>query len=87
VDDLTATGFTVVRRVLVEHADALSAVVIVEGNYGHASDGGGVISGGRRIEFAAGSAAVNVREWIDWEGERCGFDTIDCGAQVNARQL
>jgi hypothetical protein len=87
IDGTLAQGFATVRRVQVEHVDALSAVVIVEGEYGHAEDGGGRIAGGRRLEFAAGSAGVNVREWIDWEGERCSYSALRCMAQLNARAL
>jgi hypothetical protein len=78
---------TTLRRVVVEHADALGAVVIVEGDYAHGTIGGGAISGGRRLEFAAGSSAVTVREWVDWEGTRCAVGTIDCGADLNAVAL
>jgi hypothetical protein len=87
IDGTQSQGFTTLRRVVVEHVDALSAVVIVEGETGHAVDGGGRVSGGRRFEFAAGSAGVTVREWIDWEGERCSYSDLRCAAQLNARAL
>lgn len=80
IDGGAGLGFASLRRVTVEHADALGAVVIVEGEYAHPQVGGGAISGGRRLEFAAGSGAVTVREWIDWEGARCPTDVLDCGA-------
>jgi hypothetical protein len=86
VDGTMASGFSQLRRVVVEHADALSAIVIVEGEYGHPSIGG-AISGGRRLEFAAGSSAVTVREWIDWEGQRCAFEASTCGNGLNAVAL
>jgi len=86
VDGLDA-GFSSTRRVVVEHSDALSAVVIVEGVLAHPTVGGGAVSGGRRMEFAAGSPAVNVREWIDWEGSRCGVDALTCGDTLNALAL
>lgn len=82
-----ASGFAQTRRVLVEHADALSATIIVEGSYGHVAIGSGGISGGRRIEFAAASGAASVREWIDWEGQRCAFELLDCGNGLNAVAL
>ncbi len=82
-----ANGFGQARRVIVEHADALSATIIVEGVYGHANVGNGGISGGRRLEFAAGSGAVSVREWIDWEGQRCAVEQLDCGNGLNAVSL
>jgi hypothetical protein len=88
IDAGASQGFASVRRVTVEHADALSAVVIVEGEYAHPQIGGGAISGGRRLEFAAGSGAVTVREWIDWEGARCATDAITCGGgAINAVTL
>lgn len=87
IEGNVASGFAQVRRVAVEHADALGAVVIVEGRYAHPDAGDGGISGGRRFEFAAGSAAVSVREWIDWEGQRCAFEMLDCGTALNAVAL
>jgi hypothetical protein len=84
IDGSLASGFSTVRRVLVEHVDALSAVVIVEGEYAHPPMGGAAISGGRRLEFAAGSSGVNVREWIDWEGQHCAFEARECFPPINA---
>ncbi|MBV6412973.1 MAG: hypothetical protein OMOMHJEC_00763 [Xanthomonadales bacterium] len=83
----TASGFAQSRRVVIEHADALSATIVVEGVYGHAQVGSGGISGGRRIEFSAASGAASVREWIDWEGQRCAFELLDCGNGLNAVAL
>jgi len=85
--DGQSAGFASIRRIVVERADALGAVLVVEGTYAHPSLAGGLISGGRRLEFAAGSAAVSVREWIDWEGDLCGLGTLVCNGTPNAREL
>ena len=87
IDGQIGGGFASIRSLAVEHADALGAVLRVEGTFAHPAVGGGLISGGRRLEFAAGSSAVNVREWIDWEGDRCGLGTLSCNGLPNAREL
>lgn len=87
VDGQLASGFASIRSLVVEHADALGAVLRVEGTFAHPTVGGGLISGGRRLEFASGSAAVSVREWIDWEGDRCGIGNLACDGTPNAREL
>ena len=87
IDSSPARGFSTIRRIVVEQLDPISAVVIVEGEFAHPSVAGAAISGGRRMEFAAGSAAVSVREWIDWEGSRCGTESLDCQGQINALAL
>jgi hypothetical protein len=87
IEGAATQGFARLRRVEIEHADALAAVVIVEGEYDHPAIGGGLISGGRRLEFSAGSGAVSVREWVDWEGARCAIGVLDCGAALNAVAL
>lgn len=87
VDGLSSGGFISIRSIVVEHADALGAVLRIDGVYAHPEVGGGGISGGRRLEFAAGSSAVSVREWIDWEGDRCGLGTLACDNAPNAREL
>jgi len=84
VNGSTAAGFTSLRRIVVEHADALSAVVIVEGSFAHPQISNGAVSGGRRLVFHAGSSAVSVREWIDWEGSRCGLGTVSCAGAPDA---
>jgi hypothetical protein len=87
VDGLSSSGFTSIRSISVEHADSLGATLRVEGTFAHPLVGGGLISGGRRLQFAAGSSAVSVREWIDWEGDRCGLGTLSCEGTPNAREL
>ena len=87
VDGQSSTGFASIRSIVVEHADPLGAVLRLEGSFSHPAVGGGLISGGRRLQFAAGSSAVSVREWIDWEGDRCGLGTLSCESAPNAREL
>jgi len=87
VDGQSIGGFASIRSIVVEHADALGAVLRIDGVYAHPQIGGGGISGGRRLQFAAGSSAVSVREWIDWEGDRCGLGTLSCEGTPNAREL
>lgn len=87
VDGQVSAGFAGIRSIVVEHADALGAVLLVQGSFPHPAMGGGLISGGRRLQFAAGSSAVSVREWIDWEGDRCGLGTLSCESAPNAREL
>ncbi len=57
-----------VRRVRIEHAGPLSAVVIVEGAYGLPPVGGGGFGSTRRYVFTAGSPAAVVRQAVAWEG-------------------
>jgi hypothetical protein len=87
VDGQVSAGFASIRSIVVEHADALGAVIRLEGSFPHPAVGGGLISGGRRLQFAAGSSAVSVREWIDWEGDRCGLGTLSCAGTPNGREL
>lgn len=87
IDAQVGAGFASIRSIVVEHADALGATLRVEGTFAHPAAGGGLVSGGRRLQFAAGSSAVSVREWIDWEGDRCGLGTLSCAGLPNAREL
>ncbi len=87
IDGQVGAGFASIRSIVVEHADALGASLRVEGTFAHPAAGGGLVSGGRRLQFAAGSSAVSVREWIDWEGDRCGLGTLSCDGLPNAREL
>ena len=87
IDGQAGAGFASIRSIVVEHADALGASLRVEGTFAHPALGGGLISGGRRLQFASGSRAVSVREWIDWEGDRCGLGTLSCDGLPNAREL
>ncbi len=77
-------GHSVSRAVRVEHADALSAVVVVEGQYDLPAVGGGAVGSLRRYEFRAGSPTAIVRHAAQWEGSRCGMDALDCGGTPNA---
>ncbi len=87
IDGQAGAGFASIRSIVVEHADALGATLRVEGSFAHPAVGGGLISGGRRLQFSTGSSAVSVREWIDWEGDRCGLGTLSCDGLPNAREL
>ncbi len=75
------------RRIRWEHRDELIAILLVDYQFNHAPAGGGAITGGARWQFEAGSSAVSVREWIDWEGSRCGLGTLSCSGLPDARQL
>ncbi|HVR37742.1 MAG TPA: hypothetical protein VMU84_01500, partial [Thermoanaerobaculia bacterium] len=64
------------RRITIEHAGSLSAVVIVE----HAN---GDFSAERRYVFSAGSSTAIVRQTLAWEGRICdGQGVIVCGGGV-----
>lgn len=73
------------RRLWVEHAGPLAAVVVVEGAYDLAPVGGGGLGAQRRYLFTAGSPTAIVRHSVAWEGDRCpgnGYD-LTCNGQVN----
>jgi hypothetical protein len=75
----------VTRRVWVEHAGPLSAVVVIEGEYNFLPLGGGGLSSFRRYLFTAGSPVALVRQAINWEGDLCpsnGWD-LTCDGNVN----
>lgn len=82
-------GHSTLRRIHVEHAGPLSAVVVVEGRYDLPALGGGEIASYRRYLFAAGSPTAIVRQAISWEGDLCpgnGYD-LSCGNTINGRLL
>lgn len=56
------------RRVRIEHAGPLSAVVVVEGAYDHPPVGGQGFGSLRRYVFTAGSPTAIVRQAVSWEG-------------------
>ena len=64
----TDAGHSTTRRVAVEHAGPLSAVVVVEGEYDVPAIGGGKLGSRRRYTFAAGSPTAVVRQSVVWEG-------------------
>lgn len=57
-----------IRRIRVEHAGPLSAVVVVEGAYDHPPVGGQGFGSLRRYVFTAGSPTAVVRHALSWEG-------------------
>jgi hypothetical protein len=57
-----------VRRLWIEQAGPLSAVVVVEGAYGFQPTGGGGLGSRRRYVFTAGSPTAVVRRSVAWEG-------------------
>lgn len=57
-----------VRKLRVEHAGPLSAVVVVDGAYGLPSLGSGGFGSRRRYVFTAGSPTAVVRHAVAWEG-------------------
>lgn len=57
-----------IRRIRIEHAGPLSAVVVVEGAYDHPPVGGQGFGSLRRYVFTAGSPTALVRQAVSWEG-------------------
>ncbi len=78
---------TVTRRVYVEHAGPLIAVVVVEGAYDLTPVAGGGLSSFRRYVFTAGSPTVIVRHVVKWEGSRCGNGVLVCDGLINGLRL
>ena len=76
---------SVIRNVRIEHAGPLTAIIIIDGEYGGFSLGGGVISSLRRYIFTAGSPTAIVRQAINWEGDLCAWNGWDltCNENVN----
>jgi hypothetical protein len=78
-------GHTTTRRVYVEHAGPLAAIVVVEGVYDMPAFGGGSLSAQRRYVFTAGSPTAIVRHAVRWEGDLCddnGYD-LTCDPDGN----
>jgi hypothetical protein len=63
-----SAGHSTTRKVRVEHAGPLSAVVVVHGAYDLAPIGNGQIGSVRRYVFTAGSPTALVRHAVQWEG-------------------
>lgn len=83
------TSWSGKRRIAVESAGPLSAVVIIDGTYDLPPVGGGGIGSHRRYVFTAGSPTAIVQQSVSWEGALCdprGGD-ITCGTQLNAVRL
>ncbi len=63
-----ASRHSEVRKVRIEHAGPLSAVVVVEGAYDLPPVGKGGLGSLRRYVFTAGSPTAVVRQAVAWEG-------------------
>jgi hypothetical protein len=61
-------GHSTTRKVWVEHAGPLTAIVVVEGQYDTAPIGDAGIASRRRYVFTAGSGTAIVRQSAVWEG-------------------
>jgi hypothetical protein len=64
----TASRHSAVRKIRIEHAGPLSAVVVVEGAYDLPPVGKGGLGSLRRYVFTAGSPAAIIRQSVAWEG-------------------
>src|SRR5579885_2343637 len=64
----TTSGHSTTRKVWVEHAGPLTAIVVVEGQYDVPAVGGGGIGLLQRYAFTAGSGTTLVRHSATWEG-------------------
>jgi len=82
------TTYASTRRAFVEHADALSATIVVEGIYDLPPVGGGRLSSQRRYTFTAGSATAIVRQTLAWEGTLCASaGVIVCNGAPDAVRI
>ena len=63
-----SAGHSTVRKVRIEHAGPLAAVVVIHGAYDLAPVGNGQIGSVRRYVFTAGSPTAVVRHVAQWEG-------------------
>ncbi len=61
-------GHSTTRRVWIENAGPLVAIVVVEGQYDTPAQGGGGVGSRRRYVFTAGSGTALVRQSAAWEG-------------------
>lgn len=75
------------RRVAIEHAGPLTAIVVVEGVYDLPPVGGGGLGSRRRYVFTAGSPTALVRHIVNWEGDRCGLGNSRCSGLPNALRV
>jgi hypothetical protein len=64
----TPSRHSTVRKIRIEHAGPLSAVVVVEGAYDLPPVGKGGLGSLRRYVFTAGSPTAMVRQSVAWEG-------------------
>jgi hypothetical protein len=64
----TASQHSAVRKIRIEHAGPLSAVVVVEGAYDLPPIGKGGLGSLRRYVFTAGSPTAMIRQSVAWEG-------------------
>src|SRR5205807_674997 len=64
----SVAGHSTTRKVWVEHAGPLTAIVVVEGQYDTPPVGNGAIASRRRYVFTAGSGTALVRQAAIWEG-------------------
>lgn len=64
----TTSRHSAVRKIRIEHAGPLSAVVVVEGAYDLPPVGKGGLGSLRRYVFTAGSPTALVRQSVAWEG-------------------
>lgn len=72
-------GFAAPRRVMIESAGPLVAVIVVEGTYG------AQLASQRRYVFTAGSRTAIIRQTLAWEATRCeNAGAITCGPSINA---
>lgn len=83
----TDTAHPTARRIAIEHAGPLTAILVVEGAYDLASVGGGGLGSRRRYVFTASSPTAIVRHVVNWEGDRCGLDIDRCGGSPNALRV
>jgi hypothetical protein len=75
-----AGGHGKIRRLRVEHAGPLSAVVVVEGAYDLPAVGTGGFGSRHRYVFTAGSPTAVVRHAVAWEG-----DLANCAGCVQTK--
>jgi hypothetical protein len=85
----TDTTWSTTRRVTIESAGPLSAVVIIDGSYDLPAVGGAGVGSHRRYIFTAGSPTAIVEQTATWEGSVCdpkGGD-ITCGGMINGLRV
>jgi hypothetical protein len=86
---ITNANHSSLRRVRVEHAGPLAAIVVVDGAYDLPAIGDGGLGSFRRYIFTAGSPTAIVRQAVNWEGDLCpgnGWD-LTCNGNVNGLRV
>lgn len=84
----TAAGHSTTRKIRIEHAGPLSAVVVVHGAYDLAPIGNGQMGTVRRYVFTAGSPTAVVRHVVQWEGNlACNGCTKTTSGTANGVRL